>query len=331
MKQKKLKLTPIRLVAIVLVSTFMAWIVYAASAATGTLVATSDKSSVTQGDTFTVTITSNTDAPITIAQAKVTFDPAKVSYQGSNYTGSPFTADSPDASQGSNYIVVSRYKAGGPYPSGSNLVARLTFKALTSSGSAAIGVAAAPDSKLYSADDFSNIVSSTTGTSVALASPTPPSVPTTPSPNPASPTKPTSSSSSATTPKRTTTPTNTNPATTDTTIDPNLMNPVDTTSNYEQAGTTVQPGTSKVAKETLAQKVAKTVKLVAPFLVAGFVIGGLAWFGFKKLQERPMGFNPTPSAPGVGSVKPAGLTTTPAPKSPVDSKDDGAPKTFSGV
>lgn len=338
MKTVKFKLTPIRLSLIVMTSAFMAWVVYAVSAATGSIILTPDKSTVTQGSTFTVTVAASTDTPITIAHAKVTYDASKLAYRGTNYDGSPFTANSPEASDGSGYVLISRYKAGDPYPSGNNFVARLTFEPLTAGGTTTISVAPSPDSRLYSATDYSNILSSAGSATVTLASPTVPATPQTPpTANPASPTRSnTSSTSSSATPSQ-----NSSSTPTTTTNDPALtMGPTDTYSNYASPTKTLAPGTSRVAtSQTITQRLLALVRRLVPALIIGVVAGGILWFILKKIHERPFGFSgATTSSPGIGSVKPpvvgSSIVNKPAASKPSAGPadpNDHTPRTFTGV
>lgn len=345
MKTVKFKLTPIRLSLIVLTSAFMAWIVYAASAATGSITLTPDRSTVTQGSTFTVTVATTTDTPITIAQAKITYDTSKLAYRGVDYGGSPFNTNSPDASDGSGYIIVSRYKVGDPYPTGNTFVARLTFEPLAAGGSTTITVAPSPDSRLYSMVDSTNILSSVGSTSVALASPTvPTSPPATPTANPAGPTRSNSStSSSSANPAPTST-----PSTTDNNITTDPF--AGATNNYVPTEKPLAPGTSRVvASQSIAQRLLALVRRLLPALIVGVVTGGILWFILKKIHERPFGFSgATPNSPGVGSVGSIGPIKRPTPtpttssnivNKPAENKpaaassdpNDHTPRTFSGV
>lgn len=112
-----------------------------AFADTGNITMSSSAPSVVFGNTFTVTINATTDAPIMVAQAKVLYNPAVVSLQGApDFSGSPLTNSTPDEGGGSGTYLISRFKAGTPYPSGNMVLAKLTFKSIKDTGDAGISV-----------------------------------------------------------------------------------------------------------------------------------------------------------------------------------------------
>ncbi len=167
-KQKIVALLAI--IAFAVVGTVIALRIFAASPAQLSL--SSSAPSVNSGDTFTVTVSANTSEPITIAQAHLTFDPTKVSYVSTDYTGSPLVSDTPDITSGSGFVMLSRFTTP-PYPTGNVLVARVTFRALATSGVMPITLDQSKSS-LYSESDASNILASVSGTSVSITAPTTP-------------------------------------------------------------------------------------------------------------------------------------------------------------
>ena len=350
---KRFKLSPVKLASIVLVSSLMAWIVYAASAATGSITAASDKTSVTQNDTFTVTVTETSDTQVSVVNAKVTFDPSKVTMQSIDYTGSPFTTNGPESAVGSGFVTVNRFLLDGQFPTGSNVVAKIVFKATASSGSAAIGVDKA-SSMLVSYNNPADILSTVTGTSVSLKSPAVPTSPQTPpTSNPASPTSSSSSSSSSSSPSASTSsPSQSSGSSTDSsTTSPTITPESNTNYNYSSpAQKSIAPGTSVTAvAPSLTQRLLKLVRTLLPVVFISAVVGGLLWFILKKIHEHPYGFSgATVSSSGVGSVKPptgsvlnkpgADKQVIGKPASPTSSAvsakpdpDDHTPHTFSGI
>lgn len=294
---------------LILVSVVLARIVYSAYAATGSLTLTSNANTVAQGNGFTLTLTANTDAAITIAQAKVTFDPSQVSYQGVDYSGSPFVNDSPEAGSGNGYVVVSRFKTGQPYPSGSNVVAKLSFKALADSGNASISVTK-NGSALFAAADASDILSSVNTATISLqGTATTPPPPAAPSPNPSSPTGSTSSTTTNTKNGATPTPTgqtNNTATTSGESTDEDNQTPA---AAVTQKSTPLKPGSAKLGPaSSLGESVSRIIRNVLPVVVISGAVGFVIWFGLHKFHQRPYGFgvHTAPTTPGGGTTATAG-------------------------
>jgi hypothetical protein len=363
MKKKfnnQFRLSPLKLISIILVSSVLAWVVYSASAATGSLSLSSSKSKVTQNEIFTVTITETTDTPISIVNAKLTYDPTKLEYKGADYTGSPFTTDGPESSTGTNYVIINRFLLSGNFPSGSNLVAKLQFKVIKSSGTANIEISK-NDSKLISYDNPNDILSTTSGVSVSISTTpvnppvSPPSPPLPPAANPAGPTHTvtpppsTPSTPAAPSTSRPTTPTAPTPS-----ASPS-SNPI---TNYfrpatNPTSTQFKAGDSKLSKQpSLMQKILIWVKLLAPIVVVGTIIIGIVWFVIKKASMHAFGFGeavtglphvgpvktPISNTPAnnsinqpVGPIKPSPSSGTNVKPSSYTDPNDHTPRTFSGV
>lgn len=130
----------------------------------------SSAGSVQQGSSFEVTVVVNTSGQVSDAQVKVTWNPSQLSYLSANYSGTPLTEDLGSGS-GSGYYTADRYKLGGPYPSGSFNLVRLTLAAVGSSGNATIGISSSESSVGDAVTAGSHSPLSTSGVSVTLTAP----------------------------------------------------------------------------------------------------------------------------------------------------------------
>ncbi len=293
----KHKLPKILIIVGVLLSVLLTHFLSFASAETGTIALSSSASSVTVGNTFVVTVTANTDAAVTIAQSRLTYNPGAVVVENVDYAGSPFNNDTPDASSGSGYVLMSRYKGAPPFPNGSSLVAKITFRAIKDSGDAGISTVKA-DSALYSASTATDILSSTGGVSVALkAVPTAP-----PTENPTSP-DPKDTTPGATTPA----PTNTG----DGGGDGTTTTPADGTTTLPDGTVGTQPGsisdplegpTEVIAKKSGVDGLSITKYRSATIGVTVAILIGAAAYGFFFLKKRGTFAHHVPSPESANAV-----------------------------
>jgi hypothetical protein len=159
-----------------------------------------------QNTTFVVSVYENSGAAtVNGIQANLSYDTTKLQYAGVDNTGSPFTDAQSTATGG--VVLIGRYIGLSSTPvSGSQLVAKVSFKVLASSGSTAINFASS-SGIIDAVSDLDIKAASSPGASFTLTAPatTPPPAPS-PSPAPAPAPAP------AGTPK-TTTPAPTPPAT----------------------------------------------------------------------------------------------------------------------
>lgn len=166
-KTKKAKIASLLVVLFALVGTFVLLRIFAASSQI--TLTTNATSNLKKDDTFVVTVTASTGGePVSIGQAYIAYDPAKLAYVSSDYTGSAFDSDSPEATTGNGFVLMSRYTT--TRPSGNLLIGKITFKVLASSGSAALSVDQSR-SYVFSAQDASNILTGVNNASVTISSP----------------------------------------------------------------------------------------------------------------------------------------------------------------
>lgn len=285
MVQKKLTLTKRKKIVIgllVLLSAVLSVVLYSISAASGQLRLASSANSVVQGKTFTVDVNVSSDAPINVGHSKVTYNASALSLQGINYSGTPFTTDSPEAANGSGFVTVSRYKLGEPYPSGNFKLATLTFKA-NSTGNTAINISQA-ESYLYDSQ-AANALTSVSGVTVSLTKPptvTPTPTPTSPTTNPSTPSAPTSGTDSPTQPPAN----NPQPSSTDGSEEPSDAVPAliteETPDDFLPAA-----GTSRRSSNIgLGTRLALIVRNVVPVIVVMSVLGIVGWIAYKKFGRQ---------------------------------------------
>ncbi|MFO0886983.1 MAG: hypothetical protein U0413_02015 [Candidatus Saccharimonadales bacterium] len=343
-KSRSFKLTPIRLSMIVLVSAFMAWIVYSASAATGSFTLSADKTSITQGSDVYVTLTANSDAGVTIANAVISYDSSKLTYGGADYTNSKLTSDSPEATTSPGSITISRYTTGS-YPTGSVFVAKLKFTAKVGSGNVAINLAQSPTSAIYTDESGGGIASvSAKSVTIALTAPQVPASPTQPtvSPNPATPTQQPVQNVTRPTPTQTPAPATPPQSSNTTTLVPDTTTTPAPEVYYPQTSIP-KPGTSYVStKPSLFARLSKLLKVIIPIVVISGITGGAVWFVMSRTNHNSMhGFtgavhsSPTPGT--VTSVTPPSNNGS-SPNNYVNkpnvgsnNNNDNTPKTFSGL
>lgn len=299
MRARENRKRPIAILIIVVISLLLARIVFPAAAATGALSLSRSSATVTAGDTFVITVNVVTDIPVTIAQARVTFNTSLVSYLGTDYTGTAFNTDEPTATNGNGFVFISRYKNALPFPSGANTVAKLSFKSLAN-GTANFSIDQS-QSALYSASDASNILSSVSGSTVTIQAPpqqSPQPQQPTPAPNQTAP--PTSGTGSttrnSTSQQRSTSGTAPSGNASSPSSNNNEQTPVN---SQEQPPQPVMPSSTndqfggEVTTEEPVDMVTQLKNRVLglmPVILIGVVILGAGWFGFKRYRQRPYGF-----------------------------------------
>lgn len=124
---------------------------------------------VQTGSNVTITITTNAGtSQVLTDQLRVTFDSSKLQYVSVDYTGSPLDTDAPDAGIGTNYFQISRYTLN-PKPTGNFILAKLTFKALATTGTTSLAYDAT-NSSVYVQEDngAANALATVTGTSLTF-------------------------------------------------------------------------------------------------------------------------------------------------------------------
>lgn len=164
--------------------------------------------STVSADAAAVVISIDADlgsTPIPVLDAYVTFDPAKLEFVGINYAGSPFTADTIDATGGSNFYKISRYSTAQPYPTGAALIAKISFRPKVSSGTTVVSIDK-PQSGLFTEAGADALVGTVSHTITFTAPPV--------APPPAAPPASTPTTNATTQPKTTTNSTTPTPATT---------------------------------------------------------------------------------------------------------------------
>lgn len=137
---------------------------------------------VATGQNLSMTVITNAGSSHVLTdQLRVTFNASKLQFVSISYSGTPLDTDAPDAGSGAGYYQISRYTLG-TKPTGSFTLATITFKALASTGSDAVGYDAA-NSSVYLQEDggAANALTSVSGAtytfdgqvpSVSLTSPT---------------------------------------------------------------------------------------------------------------------------------------------------------------
>lgn len=162
-----------------LVMTSGVYLVSRTFAANGFMTLVAGSNTVNIGSTVTVTIRENSSTDtVNAVQANIGFDATKLQYVSTSSTGSAFPLEAATvASTGS--LKLSRATSGGTPPvAGDNIVAVVTFKAITG-GTVALTVDA--DSGLIRSTDNTDILAVKTGTSLTLSdtgAPVTPSAPT---------------------------------------------------------------------------------------------------------------------------------------------------------
>ncbi len=127
-------------------------IVHAAGSATLSL--QSSSSSHDLGTTFTVTVTENSPDQINAVQANLTYDNTKLEYVNIDASSSSFDFTLP-SSGGGGTVKIARGVSGGKTLTGSQTVAKVTFKVLVGSGSSAVSFAT--DSAIVRPSDGQNV------------------------------------------------------------------------------------------------------------------------------------------------------------------------------
>ncbi len=167
--------------------------------AAGTVYLSSANSSVIQGSNFTLQLRISPGTPVTAVQATVNFVPSQLQYVSISYSGSPFNQEMPGSTTASS-ISMTRFMLNSAGTSADSLIASITFKALSSSGTSSVTLSGVD--AIYGADSTSPAASNASVAFVAASCPsgqvgTPPncttptsSTPNTPKPSPSSPTTP---------------------------------------------------------------------------------------------------------------------------------------------
>ena len=183
--------------------------------ALGSVYLSPSSASVAHGSNLTINLRINPGTAVTVVQAVVNFDPAKLQYVSLDASASPFDT-SVSKTIGSNSISISRAVLDPAGVSGDSLVASITFMALPYSGNTSITVSSA-----NAAFNGSYTNPGTSGSTITFTPGNCPSGQTGTPPNCSTPTKTTTKTStpstSTTTPPTTTSAT---PAATPATLDP---------------------------------------------------------------------------------------------------------------
>lgn len=177
--------------------------------ALGSIYLSPSSTSVAHGGNVTVNLRINPGTAVTVVQAVVNFDPAKLQYVSLDASASPFDT-SVSKTVSSNSISISRAVLDPAGVSGDSLVASITFTALPYSGSTSVSVSAA-----NAAYNGSYTNPGTSGSTITFTPGSCPSGQTGTPPNCTTPTKTTTKTSTPTT----STPTATTPASTTAKLD----------------------------------------------------------------------------------------------------------------
>lgn len=139
-------------------------------AAVVAVTATTNKTSVEKGQTFIVTLgTDSGTEPISIGHVRLTYDPTKIEYVSTDYANTSFTDNTPDKEEGAGFVQISRFTTS---PTAGNVViGRVTFKALASSGKLDIGIDR-DNSNVFSAVSAADILGAVSGVSIDVKQPT---------------------------------------------------------------------------------------------------------------------------------------------------------------
>jgi hypothetical protein len=177
------------------------YIVARSFAATNQLYLTPSSGTVLSGNNVDVQVRVNSGTdPVNAVQANLSYDPAKLQFVSVSTTGSAFPLEA-QSTGGSGSVNMARAVNGGSAPAtGDQLFATVTFKALVSSTTANINIAAG--SAVVRSTDNSNILVDSAGATFTLGSastPTPTATPT-PTPTPTNTPTPTPGSTPSPTP-----------------------------------------------------------------------------------------------------------------------------------
>jgi hypothetical protein len=159
------------------------------SAAGTTLYLTPANGSVAQNTTITLAVRINASEQANTLRAVVAFPTDRLAYVGTDASGSAFSMGN-EYYDGAGNLYLQR-TTGGAGVIGDHLVARVTFKAISGSGSATVGFAS--NSVALRSSDGTNVLSGTSGgsytiTGGSVTAPAPPSIAPPPSaPNPSAP------------------------------------------------------------------------------------------------------------------------------------------------
>ena len=296
-------------VALLLGTLWPAAAAYAASSASISL--SPSASSVVKDTNFVITVQVTTNFAFNAAEAHVTFDASKVNYiSPPDYSGSPLGTDSPGAGAGAGYVHISRGAFGTPAPAGTVLLAKLNFKALTDTGSAAFAIDKS-QSDVYDPGTNTDVLASVSGTSVSFA-PVPAAAPS-PAPTSGSPkvTAPATGAKAAT------------PAATTVKLAPG------TSLTPDPGPVAAQPVAADVTPTKVSVAVASTTKkksLVTSALIGIGILAVLAALGTVGrtllIKRRANGLRfggyvagSVPATPAALKVQPAPTTVEPAPTS----------------
>lgn len=295
---------------LVVLSGLLTILLFQISAASGTLTLTPSTKTVTQGKTFTTTVTANTDGPIPVAKVVISYNKDQLLLSKIDYSGAPLDLNVPESSNTPGSLVIARYKLGEPYPSGKFTIATLTFTA-KATGNAAITIDQSK-SLLYEASEGTpNVLTQVSSTSISVN--TPPAT----SPKPVDqPPSPTSGKPSSGGQARTSSPTGSTNTSSNSTSSTPSSNQSDTGSTVveddtvpvalieeQPAGTLPEPGTSRNASDpSLATQIIQFGKNALPIVLLLGIAGAVGWFITKRSSNHSSfgGYKPAQAAgPGV--------------------------------
>lgn len=311
MAKKKNTINILPIAVIVVIAAVLTQILFSAFAATGTAYLSSNKSTVKQGESFTVSLRVNTDVPISIVRIRTTFNSSQLQFTGIDYTGSPLDKVLPESTSGTGFVQAASFKfpdapplPAGFFPSGNVFIANLNFKALQASGIATINIDQ-PASVVYDSENASNILTGVSGTSVTMQSAdvNPPTSPPPTGPNPTSPTTSSggtgaTSSGSGSGPSGDTS----SGGVSSSTDGPGTSSPESLGSSYAAGSTDLQePGQSRYGTQpSIAGRALSWVQSFAPYFVALSGLGLLVFVAFNKIHHHSHSIA-TASVGGSGS------------------------------
>jgi hypothetical protein len=183
--QNKKKLNRLSVfIGILFVALIGVFFLFKSYGASGEIILSSPVKELKKDQIIEVTVGINSaQEPVSIGHAYIIYDPSKLSYVSSDYNESSFKSDSPDAGLGKGYVLMSRYSTS---PVSDNIIiGKIKFKVIATSGVVSVATDKSK-SKIFSAKDASNILTSTQNFSANIATPT-----TDPGPKPKPEPKPT--------------------------------------------------------------------------------------------------------------------------------------------
>lgn len=236
------------------------------------------------GSTVVVSVYVNSGGQsVNAVQADFTYSASRLEFQSINASGSAFAIDA-SSSGGGGSVSIARGNISAV--SGSSLlVAKVTFKVLSSTGAAAINFSSS--STVASSSTNQDILGSTSGASYTVASPAPSPKPSSPPPT-TSPTSPAPSENTSTTPSST-------PAAPASTPEPTTTETVQPTPAVDETDEIPTPVASTVQKQqTESKPTFVRMAALAGSIIAILVGGGLAvWWFLRYRHSAPSSATPT--------------------------------------